>query len=325
MKKFQKVNEAETTEAQAETKPEAKESGTKLNIETAVTLPYATFVKQLGTLSSDEKVQAVINAGKEDGKTEDEAFDMEEVDFDVKILKPLQNEIDMDNSLMFPLAGKSDQLEAILKGEAVKILGPVVVFQTGGVDYIVDGHHRWSCVYGLNKDGKVKGIRLKAKSKVDPTRILKAAQIAIASIMKKVPSSPAKGVNLLTISEDVLKNYVKTGAGSLKGFKGVQEDVVERFKSVKSELDSVDKISDFIWQNILSMKKTSGDLWKKLNIPREVMPQTDQGAEGPAKDAKTKETVAKLASGDVNFLPPFESRVIRTFESFMTKRKKGEI
>lgn len=314
-----------------------------INFKDVTSLKYEDFVVRLGELASDEKTQAVINAGKEDGKTEDEAFEYKEVNFDVKTLKPLQNEIDMDNSLLFPLSGKSDQVESMLKGESVKILGPVVVYQKDGVDYIVDGHHRWSQVYGINKDGQIQGVRLTCKSRVDPTRVLKAAQIAIAAIKKEVPSSAAPGVNLLTIDEKVLKNYVKTGEGSLKGFKGVQEPVVKRFASVKKELDSVDKIADFIWQNILSMKKTAGALWKKLDIERKFMPQTDLGAEGEAKDTETMKTVKQMTTGNVNFLPPFgqesnpskptkpfekiqkESRVIKTFEKFIYKWKKGQI
>lgn len=298
----------------------------EVDLKEVTDLKYEDFVQRLGKLASDEKTQALINAGKEDGKTEDEAFQYVEVDFDVKSLKPLQNEIDMDNSLLFPLSGKSDQLENMLKGEPVKILGPVVVFSRDGEDFIIDGHHRWSQVYGINRDGKIKGVRLTCKSKVNPVRVLKAAQVAIASITKKVLSSAAPGVNLLTIEENVLKDYVKTGKGSLKGFKGVQDDVVKRFNSIKKELDSVEKVADFIWQNITSMKSTAGRMWKKLDIERKFMPQTDLGAEGPAKDTETMKTVKKMTTGEVNFLEPFgESKVIKTYENFIHKWKKGQI
>lgn len=314
-----------------------------MTLDEIIQLPYAQFVDKLKELAKDSKVQSVINAGKTDGKTEDESFTFEEVDFDVKTLNPLQNEIDMDGSLLFPLNNQSKDLENILKGEAVTILGPVVVFQTNGVDYIIDGHHRWSGVYGINKDGKVNGIRLISKTKIEPARILKAAQLAIASLKKDVPTSDAKGVNLLTISEDALKSYVKEGTGSLKGFKGIQPEVIKRFSSVKKELNSVDSISDYIWQNVLSMKQTSGDMWKKLNIKRDFMPQTDLGAEGKAKDVETRKTVDKLTSGTINFIEPSlkdvklgydklnkekevqkteESRIIKTYEKFIQNLKK---
>ena len=326
MKKFKKINEAE-----------------ELNMEQIIKLPYSTFVSKLKELAKDDKVQAVISAGKTDGKSEDEAFSFEEVAFDVKKLQPLQNEIDMDGSLMFPLSGKSNNLESILKGEAVTILGPVVVFQSEGVDYIVDGHHRWSGVYGINKDGKVNGIRLTAKVKVDPRRVLKAAQLAIAALKKEVPTSAAKGVNLLTITQDALNKYIKTGEGSLKGFKGIQPETIKRFSEVNPELKDVDSICKFVWGNVSSMQKTCGTMWKKLNIKRDFMPQTDLGAEGDAKNAETRKTINKLASGEINFLQPksddvkektnksdvpeksevaTESHIIKTYEKFMQNWKK---
>jgi len=323
MKEFRKINEAE-----------------ELNMEQIIKLPYSTFVSKLKELAKDDKVQAVISAGKTDGKSEDEAFSFEEVAFDVKKLQPLQNEIDMDGSLMFPLSGKSNNLESILKGEAVTILGPVVVFQSEGVDYIVDGHHRWSGVYGVNKDGKVNGIRLTAKVKVDPRRVLKAAQLAIAALTKEVKTSSAKGVNLLTITQDALNKYIKTGEGSLKGFKGIQPEIIKRFSEVKPELKDADAICKFAWGNVSSMQKTSGTLWKTLNIKRDFMPQTDLGAEGDAKDEETRKTIKKLTSGEINFIQPkssdvkqktknpensevaTESRIIKTYEKFIQRNKK---
>jgi hypothetical protein len=332
MKKFNKINEAE------------------LNMEEIIKLPYTSFVSKLKELAKDTKIQAIINAGKTDGQSEDEAFTFKEVAFDVKTLQPLQNEIDMDGSLMFPLSGKSDNLESILKGEAVTILGPVVIFQSGGVDYIIDGHHRWSGVYGINKDGKVNGIRLTANQKVDPTRVLKAAQLAIAALKKEVPTSAAKGVNLLTITQDALNKYIKTGEGSLKGFKGIQPETIKRFSEVNPELKDVDSICKFVWGNVASMQETCGTMWKKLNIKRDFMPQTDLGAEGEAKNAETRKTINKLASGEINFLQPKSddvkektnksdvpkksevatesrvinvgSRTIKTYEKFMQNWKK---
>ena len=325
----------ESEEVQGQSQGEKKPAPGNEGLSQIIGLPYQQFVMKLKGLASDSKVQAVINAGKTDGKQEDEAFQFQEIDFDVKTLRPLQNEIDMDNSLKFPLSGASKQLEDMLRGTPVQILGPVVVYNYSGQDYIVDGHHRWSQVYAINKDGKIKGIRLTAKSKVDPRRILKATQMAIAAIMKEVPTASAKGVNLLTISEDALKDYIKSGKGSLgdKPFQGLQENVVKRFQSVKSDLSSVDAISNFIWQNVVSMKQTSGELWKKLNIKRDYMPQTDLGASGNEKDPKTKETVKKMVSGTINFLSPSEKdivekgkevneeKLIKSFERFIQSRR----
>jgi hypothetical protein len=91
------------------------------------------------------------------------------------------------------------------------------------------------------------------------------------------------------------------------------------------------------------MKKTCGTMWKKLNIKRDFMPQTDLGAEGDAKNAETRKTINKLASGEINFLQPksddvkektnksdvpeksevaTESHIIKTYEKFMQNWKK---
>jgi hypothetical protein len=229
--------------------------------------------------------------------------------------------------------------------EPIKIKGNTILTCDNG-KYIIDGHHRWSGVYGINKEGIVNGIRLTANkkaNKANPTRVLKAAQLAIAALKKDVPTSSAKGVNLLTINQDALNKYIKTGEGSLKGFKGIQPETIKRFSDVKTELKEADAICNFVWGNVSSMQKTSGDMWKKLNIKRDFMPQTDLGAEGPAKDAETRKTINKLATGEINFLQPKfsdvkektdksdvpeksevakESHIIKTYEKFMQNWKK---
>ena len=318
-------NKVPTTSQGAPEKP-AETPGRNMPKADLLKLPYPQFtanLKKLVDADKDGKVKALINSGINDGNKVEDAFNVEwDVDFPVTQLKPLQNEIDMDGSLLYPLSGESSNLESILKGESVLILGPVVVYNDGSNDWIVDGHHRWSGVYGINKDGKVKGCRLTSKSKAAPSTVLKATQMAIAAVKGDVPMASVKGTNLMTIDEQALKDYVKTGKGCAKDFKGIQEDVIKRFASVKEELNSSDAIANYIWGNILSMRKTAGTLWKKLNIKRDFMPQTDLGAGGPAKDAETKKTVKKMASGEVDWVAPFkEGRLVKTFESFVSSRK----
>jgi len=268
LKEFrQRLNEDETTDKLSSV---LKTSG------------YEQFVAKLGDAAEDSKVQAVLAAGTDDGNSADEKIALNDAAVAVTDLKPTQNEIALDKSLKFPLTDPASAA-ACLKGGTVAIAGKRIV--TAEQKYIIDGHHRWSQLYAMNKDAKIASTDMTAKDIKNPIDFLKLTQIAIAADLGKVPTQTAKGsINLITISEKELKSYV---------IETITDPVIEQFKKYKN-IDTKESIADYIWDNVKSMQSTS------VPVPgapkRDFMPQTD--------DATNWQQMA--AAGALNYKSPFK-------------------
>jgi hypothetical protein len=242
---------------------------------------YEKFVKELNKLADDPKVMTVLSSGLFDGKKKDEAFGMKVKDIPAKNLVPTQNEIDVDKSLSLSLSAKfPDTLERMLDGTSVEVVAPVVVLND---KYILDGHHRWSQIYALNKDANVKVLSFYGD--IEPIEMLKVLQIAIATELAEVPTSVVKGRNLMTISEKELERAVKANLSD-KAIKMMRD---------YNKIDRFDKnlAVDYVMDNIRSMRKTSKPI--KDAPSRAVMPQTTEA----------KHTLDNTRVGTVNYMRPF--------------------
>jgi len=231
---------------------------------------YAGFVSALGKFASDPKFrQFVID-------TDTEKTKVALVSIPVTKLIPTQNEIDVDKSLMFPLT-KAQAAAYALKGGAIKIAAPIIVFNN---KYIVDGHHRWSQLYAMNKDAKIVAYNMVNNDIKSPMDALKATQLAILGAgATKIPSNTVQGQNLLRMDEASLKEYV---------IKTVIDPVVAVFQKMR-QLDSKEAIADYIWNNVSEMQKTSQPV---SGAPgRGIMPQADAVPGGLPK------TIATLQQG----------------------------
>jgi len=267
------------------------------DLQAIVDTPYEDFVAKLGSNISDPKIQAILMKGKEDGQPTDEVINLSDIDIPVQKLQPTQNEIALDKSLIYPLTDVKSA-EVCLKGGAVAIAGKRIITANG--IYIVDGHHRWSQLYAMNKDASIAATNMTSAIIKQPLDFLKVTQAAIAADLKKVPTASAKGsINLITISEDQLKTFVK---------KTITKDVMKVFVKygkvkVKSNKDAdnlsnsnLEQAANYIWSNVQSMQSTSKPV---SGAPkRDSMPQTD--------DATKWQDIA--SSGDLNFTPPFKSK-----------------
>lgn len=249
--------------------------------DTLTTGSYEAFVAQLGDAVKDSKVKAVLAAGEEDGIPADEKITLTDGDLDVTALRPTQNEIALDKSLTYPLTDVKSA-DACLKGGTVAIAGKRIITAEGS--YIVDGHHRWSQLYAMNKDAKIAVTDMVSRDLKNPLDFLKITQVAIAADLGKVPTQTAKGsINLITISEDQLKKFV---------IDTITDPVLEAFKKY-NKATTKEEAADYIWTNVQSMQKTSKPV---AGAPkRDFMPQTD--------DAKNWEKLA--AAGSLNYKEPF--------------------
>lgn len=244
---------------------------------------YTEFVKQLGNNIKDPKVQALLSAGKEDGVPVDEKIKLVDASIPVQDLRPTQNEVVLANSLAFPLKN-ADSAETCLKGGTVFIRGERIV--TAEKKYVIDGHHRWSQLFCMNPEASIAVTDMEATVKLKPTDFLKITQAAIAADLGDVPTAPGGGINLFTITEDVLKKYV---------IENITDQVIDVFKKYKKG-NSKEEIANYIWKNVEILNKTSKPV--SGATAREMMPQTD--------DAKNWKTIA--ASGELNFMPPFTQK-----------------
>jgi hypothetical protein len=231
---------------------------------------YAGFVAALGKFAGDPKFQEFVKSDTALKST------VKLTQIPVTKLKPTQNEIDVDKSLAFPLK-KPDAAKASLKGGAVKVQSPIITFNG---EYIVDGHHRWSQVYALNREANIVAYNFTNPDIKSPLDALKLTQLAIVGAgASKIPSAKVEGKNLLKMGEADVKQYV---INNLKDPEGV-----EVFKTAKKG-DTKEAIADYIWSNVDEMKKTSQPV---SGAPgRGIMPQAD---DVPGGQQKTVDTLKK--------------------------------
>jgi hypothetical protein len=230
---------------------------------------YAGFVSALGKFATDPKFRQFVK------DSDAEKSQVKLVSIPVTKLIPTQNEIDVDKSLQFPLT-KAQAAAYALKGGSVKIASPIITFNG---KYIVDGHHRWSQLYAINKDAKIVAYDFTNPEIKNPLDALKLTQVAIIGAgATAIPKAVVKGSNLLKMDEKAIKDYV---------IKVTIDPVVEVFNKMK-QLDSKEAIADYIWENCASMQQTSQPV---AGAPgRGIMPQAD---DVPGGQKKTIATIQK--------------------------------
>lgn len=245
---------------------------------------YAQFVSKLGDLAQDPKVQAFLKSGKTDGNQGDDVFTAAEKAIPVKNLRPTQNEIDVDGSLKWPLT-KPDALRNCLQKGPVTIKAPVVTYNG---KYIIDGHHRWSQLYAMNKDGQINCIDLSGPD-MNPIDVLKVVQMAIVADLGEVPSASVKeGNNLLKLDGDAIAKYVVTTT---------TDECAKLFNAIRGKafgkLDKNSIAGKIVVPNVMQMQKTSQPV---SGAPkRNVMPQTDDATNA----------LNMIAKGAINFNDPY--------------------
>jgi hypothetical protein len=241
---------------------------------------YKTFVKKLGKLSNDKRVMTLLGSGLFDGSRKDESFKMEIKEIPVKNLRPTQNEIDMDKSLTVPLkAVFPSSLEDVIGGKNVEIVAPIVVLND---KYILDGHHRWSQVYSMNKDATMKALVFTGNIK--PLDMLKVLQVAIANEIQEVPTKNVRGTNLFKVKDSQVKKEV------LEKISPMTLQIMKEHNKIQK--GTKEEAVKYVLDNIHAMQRTSKPV---PNAPsRNFMPQTDEA----------KYSLEQTRKGKVNFRAP---------------------
>lgn len=282
-----------------------------------INLPYEQFVKELGKWADDPKLQSAILAGKKDGKLKDEKITFNKTEIPVYKLVPTQNEVDMDKSLAYVLSDKSTEegLRMVMESgkkpgsKPVTIVAPIVVLNE---KYVIDGHHRWSQVYAMNKNAVM--VVYNIKNRETPQDMLKAVQLAVVSKAKELPVERVEGTNLFNVDEEKLKAYVE---------KTTADQTLESIQKITNKEVSREELGEYIWGNVQSMRKTSQPI--KGAPDRSLMPQTDK-AEGGNDDWKKV-----LNYGAINFKEPMEKKAgikesrVMDFGGFVNETNKMRI
>jgi len=237
-----------------EVKMKLNEDKGKNILKTILKKDYKQFVASLGKHVNDPKFIAAIEKLSDKAPVKTSAMTPVCTD-----LRPTQNEVVMANSLSYPLKDPASA-EASLKGGVVAPAGRSIVTGGGGT-FVIDGHHRWSQVFCINPEAKIKAMDLTDIK--EPMEALKATQLGIAAQTGDVPKASGGGVNLFTVGQDELKKYV---------IDNITEPVVEVFKKY-GKGDTPETVANYIWENVKVLKSTSKPV---TGAPkRDVMPQTD--------------------------------------------------
>ena len=194
---------------------------------------------------------------------------------------------------------------------------PVIVAKvpakSGGKEmyWVIDGHHRWSKGFMANPETELGCVVFEPKSKIDIVQVLKAFHLAIFNITSNYLDDEErkpkhfKGENLLEKSVDYVKKYVVENA---------QDEMLEVWKKNIKEIVSKETLAEHIGKHVTMIQEKMPTKLIGSQTPRIVMPQTGVDLENITKDLQVPQ---------VNILP--ESKVIKTYEKFINKWKKGQI
>ena len=246
---------------------------------------YEDFVERLGAAARDPKLRGVLVGGLLDGKLLDDL-----VQHDVGMLrmgrnlKPIQHEIDLEKSLEW-VGRHPENVPLMLRGGTLgpeHLGGNPMVISYGR--YIIDGHHRWSQVYMINPEARLKCINLHVE---DPGAALRKSQTAIAALTGEVPVARVEpGKNVYTMKPGEIRAAIPRYLGP--------EFYQAFYDTHPDSFQTREDVHGYIYGNIMRMRRSSQP---HTDIGRELMPQyTKVGA---------KEGAEALKAGVVNVKPPY--------------------
>lgn len=228
---------------------------------------YPDFVKTLGENMNDPKFIAWLRY-----LSTFRQLTFEEIDIPVRNLRPTQNEIDVENSLKYPLSVNPNDLEVFLdSSKPIAVANKSIVTLLG--KYVIDGHHRWSQLYLINPNAKIKCLNI-INIEDDPIMALKVVQLGITAHIgaykKSLPSVTTKGYNIFTASKEELvtwiRNTIDTTTFKLR--------IIDIFR-IKLNLNTIESIVNYLYGNIELMRQNNNFVQGAPS--RGLMPQTDDG------------------------------------------------
>lgn len=248
--------------------------------------PLAKSVSLLKKLTSDKDFVNVLQKGAQDGDIKDEQIKFSTANVSCTKMFPTQAEIGFGNSLDDMVINEYNVVDTCFKSP-VTIIGPVLCARVAGKIFILDGHHRWSSCFMINRNAKMVCDIMEVPGGEDAEGALRIMQIAIAAKAGRVLTKDFEGKDLMATPTAEVKQYI---------IDKMQPEVVELFsKYTNGALADVTAVADEVGKAhevIVSMKG---------KFPRKIMPQADFSGAVGGQDGVNK----SLERGAINYKEPF--------------------
>ena len=229
------------------------------------------------------------NNGDVDGLPDDEKRQVTPVSrptpYAVSDLLPTQNEVDMNQSLKYPLQDPVS-LDLYLKGGDIRHPRGLII--TGGDGrYVLNGHHRWSTIYTINPQARILSVDIGMGE--TPQEYLKATQIAVGANLGFLPvATVTEGYNLFDVEEGVFREYVSATINEKTETSQAVMDLFARYGYA-----DMTAVQDYLWGNVLQLRANNQPA---VDVKRDYMPQPLEDDPAPV--------AAWMRSGMLNFRQP---------------------
>lgn len=201
-------------------------------------------------------------------------------------LIPTQNEINLKNSLKF-ISDNPDNVNKYLNcgTEPVTVKENLLVAKIKDVYYILDGHHRWSQVYLVNKECQIKAYIVSGFNTIRDA--LKIAHLAVAT---SLPSTKTEYPVSVVPPEDKIYNILDVSKDCKKTVNDwlVQTYIpscLDQYKRKDNTLDNT-KLFEQLTVVLNRMREKNIPNIGLLAPERQFMPQADQSEGGLSTTVK---------------------------------------
>ena len=247
-------------------------------------------VSLLQTLATDKDFLRVLQGGAQDGDIKDEQIPFKTANVACTDMYPTQAEIGFGNSLDDLCNDQYGAIEAAFSSPVLMPAPgertPILCANVGGRTYILDGHHRWSLCFMINRDAKM-ACDIMQLGEGTPEDALKIMQMAIAAKAGAVRTKDFEGKDLMATSTEEVVEYVD---------KNIGEKEIDLFdKYTNGELSSAAEIANEAGEAHAVIVKMKGD------FPRKIMPQASHSGAVGGQDGVNK----ALSRGAINYKEPY--------------------
>lgn len=267
------LNESMNTDQLLEGTAEEK----RKNLEKYLKGTYPDYIDKLNEFLKDPKTAALLEDAF-GGELGDVQLRYSKKNIPAVKLNPTQSEIDLKNSVLFPLC-YPECIHNIFKS-SVELLIPVVTFNDV---FVIDGHHRWSQALIFNPSCKMVSINFKGN--LSATQMLKATQGAIAAWKSEhgetnsgIPSAVATpGFNIFDKNRKEMEGFLEhvfDGEFDIKGKKCDVDQVVAVLGQYVPEVTDRASLVKYICDGAEKLKNDHSPVVGAPN--RGLMPQTDK-------------------------------------------------
>ena len=235
--------------------------------------------------------------------------------------EPTQDCIVAKKSLIDQCQNNWNGLENVLTGGLLGADGgsPIVIFQAGGTNYVLDGHHRWSqfcCTAPTKKEMQCSA--LVAEGLDDPEAALAVCHALIIALAGESVTKGGKDDNLLEMDQAKLyeraisfcqENFTEKGQGAKKSaievIKAHAADALKPGTEWHKEEGEMETWANYLAYNGANMLKGPAGTNDGAGFPRNVMPQlADAGI-----DVSSKDGGHGFTGGTVNIKDPLEESI----------------